>query len=116
MLKLTDFTFDNDLLSVIIIAPTIANNNIREVIINNTNKLVYKILPKDVICVICTKVDSQLSVLTLPTDIDGINPNNNLLPLIFVEVETLLKTVLYSITLFVISNLDISLGIISLIE
>lgn len=67
-------------------APTIANNNIKEVIINKINKLVYNKLPSEAICVTSTNKVSHDLLLTVATAVTDIN-------LITDFVVSLLKTV-----------------------
>jgi hypothetical protein len=50
---------------VIIIAPTIANNNIKEVTINHKLKLVYRILPMEVIWLFIFKTLSHSSLYSV---------------------------------------------------
>lgn len=48
-MKINSYPFSSDLFIVIAIAPIIANSNINETIVKRINKLVYKILPIEVI-------------------------------------------------------------------
>ena len=83
-----DFTLDSDLFNVIMIAPTIANNSIKDVIINNINRLVYNILPSDVICVMWDNIDSQLSIFIFAKLLDDIYSDNIILLLLLYAMLT----------------------------